>query len=352
MRVREHARCVALFVAVAGCGDVPTSRAPRAADREPPASTAAAPDATAMLQAAIDGAEPGTVVRVPAGTYHTGNLVLADVHDVELVGEGVTLVWRGNATDGGRIGIELRGRVERVRISGFHLVGDGAVGSRHAGIWSRSGQWLSDLELIGNKIEHVTLGISTNADLGGSLRRIRIAENVIDDVVGTESGLGYGIHVASAQSGWLDVEVIANRITRTQRHAIYQARGQGVRIVGNTIGEHREGVAIGAIRPAIVVARSNDIEVVDNVLTAHADGGILVTAAGVPTARIALRGNTLLDPANAVPSIIVGSQDPALEGSPTEVLLERNRVRQARGKPLRILGEDGTLQRDNVLDAD
>lgn len=307
-------------------------------------------DATATLQGLIDRATPGTTVRVPAGTYYCGNLVLADTQDVEIVGEGVTIVWHGRPSGDGRVGIELRGRVARVRISGFHLVGDGAIASRHAGVWSRSGQQLEDIEIVGNEIEHVTLGISVNADLGGSLHRIRIADNRIDDVVGTESGYGYGIHVASSQTDRLDVEVTDNRITRTQRHAIYQARGSGVRIAGNTVGEHRQGVAIGAIRPAIVVARSNDIEVVDNVVQAHADGGILVTAAGVPTARIAVRGNTLVDAANAVPSIIVGSQDPAKEGSPTEVVIERNEVVQGHGDPLRVLGDDDTRLRDNILD--
>ncbi|HWB79978.1 MAG TPA: NosD domain-containing protein [Nannocystaceae bacterium] len=307
-------------------------------------------DATAMLQAEIDRAAAGAQIRIAPGTYYAGNLVIADKHDVELIGDGVTIVWHGRPAGDGRVGIELRGQVSGVRISGFHLIGDGTLASRHAGVWSRSGQTLADVEIVGNEIEHVTLGISVNADLGGSLHRIRITDNRIDDVVGTESGYGYGIHVASSQSDPLDIEVTNNRITRTQRHAIYQARGQGVRIVGNTAGEHRQGVAIGAIRPAIVVARSHDIAVVDNVVQSHADGGILVTAAGVPTARIALLGNTLVDAANAVPSIIIGSQDPAKEGSPTEVVIERNEVVQDHGDPLRILGDDDTRLRDNILE--
>ncbi len=324
---------------------------PSAAPASTPPPMQAAVDATATLQAAIDRAAPGSVVRLPRGMLWSGNLVIENKRDIEIRGEGTTIVWTGAAEANARVGFELRGDVRRVRIVGVRMIGDGDTRSRHAGVWNRSGQRIEDVAIVGNTIEDVTLGISFNADLGGHLARVRVADNAISNVVGTEPGYGYGIHVASGQPDPIAAEIVGNTIRAAQRHAIYQARGTGAAIRNNRVLDHRVAVANGALRPAIVIARAHDIEVVGNLVRGHADGGILVTTGTAPTDDVTVVGNTLLAARNAVPSIVVGSQDPSREGSPARVRIEANRVEHGdvRGEALRIYGADDLRVVDNVF---
>ena len=67
-----------------------------------------------------------------------------------------------------------------------------------------------------------------------------VYNNIIIRTNGTESGQGYGIHLANAQH----CKVYNNYILHTTRHAIYHAWGVDNEIYGNTIVEHWKGVGI------------------------------------------------------------------------------------------------------------
>lgn len=67
-----------------------------------------------------------------------------------------------------------------------------------------------------------------------------VYNNKIIGTNGTESGSGYGIHLANAQY----CKVYNNHIEHTTRHAIYHAWGENNEITNNTIVEHWKGVGI------------------------------------------------------------------------------------------------------------
>jgi hypothetical protein len=170
--------------------------------------------------------------------------------------------------------------------------------------------------------------------------------------VGSESGYGYGIHIASGRTEPINADVSHNRITGSQRHAIYQARGWGAIIHDNEITDHRNKSGTGAIRPAIMVARGGDVLVANNRISRSTDGAVLVTAAGHYSARIVVQGNLIRQSLDAVPSIIIGSQDTAREGSPERVVVSGNRIEQGnarQGESIRVYGADGLRIAANVF---
>lgn len=307
---------------------------------------------TTRLQAQLDRLEDGTTMTLEPGRYRVGNLVLADKRDVVIRGDGVTLELQGSASATGRIGLELRGHLEHVTVSGFHIVGDGDVGHRHAGVWSRSGTELVGVAVTEMAIEHVSLGISINADRSGEVRGALIAGNDIRDIVGVEPGYGYGIHVADGSASPTDAVVIANHIIGAERHAIYQARGRQVAILSNDVRDHRLSIRSGQTRPAIVVGRSQDVTVAYNVVDGYADGGLHLGSDATGTIRrVAVHHNRFVRAQNGVAAIGLGSSRPADEGPVFQTTITANHVEASPSgrEALLVYSAIGSEIRDNVF---
>lgn len=284
-------------------------------------------DSTAAIQAALDEPAAAKIVSIPPGRYRVTGLVLRDAHDVRVEGDGATMMLTGAARPGDRMGLRLDGSVRDVTITGLAFEGDGTIEHRHTGVWSSMRARMNDVVLSRLSISDVTLGIG----LAGRLQNIRIERCEITRTVGTEPGYGYGISVSATSDGPANVDIVNNVVFGATRHSIYQAQGRGVRIVGNTVLEHRLGVADGNMRPAILIARSSDVEVRDNVIYRYADGGVGVGAApGLPATNVSVVGNVVLEPANAVAPIIIGNYTPDAEGSPGVVVVARNRIEGSR----------------------
>lgn len=270
-------------------------------------------DNTAALQDAIDNAiaaGPGATVILPPGEYATGNLVIEDAEGFALVGNGTRLIIVGSSV-AGRVGIQLRGTLDNVKIQGLHIVGDGVEANRHAGIYMDSGQTLRAVSYIENIVENTTLGLSLNAESGGSIRDCQVVRNHVRNVVGISSGFGYGIHVADGTGLPTRTLIADNVIDQAQRHSIYLALGHGFACRNNRIDRHRDGTTDGAERAAIVVARGGDHEISGNVLTRLNNCGIFLDAGDVADGRtlrnVVVQGNVFVAP------VVSGFMIPLLE---------------------------------------
>lgn len=280
-------------------------------------------DSTAAIQRALDASTDGRVVVLPPGRYRTSGLVVRDVRDLEILGHGATLVLEGTPTPGERVGIRLDGVIEGLLIDGLSLRGDGRTEHRHAGIWSSSRARLTGVRIRRVAVSDVTLGIA----LAGRLRDVEVDHCKIERTVGTEPGFGYGISVSEISGEKAQVRIVGNTVRGATRHSIYQARGRGITIADNDIHDHRTSVASGAMRPAVVIARSSDVSFTRNRVERFFDGGLLVSSApGLHATRISIVDNAFSEPGNSVAPIIIGNHVPEMEGAPGEVLVSHNRV--------------------------
>lgn len=268
------------------------------------ATTATAAENTTAIQAAITAAIAGGggVVTIPPGDFPCNELVITNGVHLTLCGPG-RLVW---GTTGG---IRLSGTCTRVTIRGLRMLGDGVVGSAHRGVYSLSGQTLSQIVVDGCIIQDCMIGVSLNADLGGSLRGCIVRGNRITNVVGTASGQGYGIHVAAGHLQPHGTLIEGNHIHTAHRHSIYIAQGFGCRCVHNLVELHRDDDDTGVTYGAIVVARGGDHFIGGNVITESNNVGLFLDAGSAPgeTLRnVTVIGNSFVDPVGAHPHLYVG----------------------------------------------
>jgi parallel beta helix pectate lyase-like protein len=245
-----------------------------------------------------------------------------DVHDasgVRIYGGKLVLSGRGASA------VTYTGTVSDLLLQGMTVKGSGNPADGQKGFHCQSGQTLSDLRILDNTVESVTIGISLNADLGGAIAGARIEGNLLTNIVGTAPGQGYGIHHSNGSGNPSGVRIAGNFIALAQRHSIYQARGAGVVIEDNVIVRHRQGVSTGDQRPAISVLRSTDVVVKGNVIDDPWDGAIDANG-GVDAMerRITLEDN-LVRNWHAFPALAVGSRAPAREGAPVDVAVRANR---------------------------
>ncbi|HEY2860239.1 MAG TPA: right-handed parallel beta-helix repeat-containing protein [Terracidiphilus sp.] len=318
-------------------------------------------DDTAALQKAIDTAiaTHATLEFPPGpggGCYASGSLTIRDASNVTLRGTGGVLCWKGGKK-GARIGLGYAGNLSDVTIEGLEITGAGPDEMYHAGIVAPSGANLKNIVIRKNYVHDVSIGISLNADLGGTLDGFLIAENRVEDVIGTIAGYGYGIHDANGSGKLSNGRIVANTLIDCQRNSIYQAKGSGIFIANNTILNH------GGNRPrqsspftGIQVARGSDIVVTGNVVEGASDGSIYVgTDRKVPMHDITIIGNKFIDPRGALPVMTIGSPDPATDGYPEQVAVVGNTfvVKGARilsvqinsGKQINIVGNSFQILR-------
>ncbi len=268
---------------------------------------------TVAVQAAIDALATGQSLRFPAGTYLCGNLTFTDKVDCTLEGDRATIQWTGNAGGGfNRIGLQVVGTVTRCTFRGLRLVGNGVLADGHAGVYMNSGQTVADLLITECEVRDVTLGISLNADSGGSLRDCTVERCIVHNVVGIDSGFGYGLHVADGGTDPHRTRFLHNRITQAQRHSIYIARGFGCSAIGNSIDLHRDGTTDGAVRGAIVVARGGDHLIADNRITRSNNACLFLDAGDNPgetLTNVTVVGNVFELPTSSaflIPMLYVG----------------------------------------------
>lgn len=295
-------------------------------------------DDTAAIQSAIDAVD-GAAVVIPQGTYKvSGNLTIQNKANFKLIGHGATIELSGDGSVAGGRGVKLAGTLANVEIAGLHIVGDGDYTHQHKGIWGNSGANLVDISMHHNVIEQVTVGISINAELSGSIDGFQITDNVIKDVVGIATGYGYGIHCAYGANSVRGI-IARNRIYNAKRHSIYVAHVADLDVVGNMIYGHRSTLTSGEqadatdgrgkTRPAVNIARSHNVRLSGNYFMDGYDAAVAIVpnpegAVGVYLWDVALTGNHFLRPQNSVPLLMVGDSTPSTTGVPTDILVSSN----------------------------
>jgi hypothetical protein len=261
-----------------------------------------ATDDTAAIQNAFDTVNGGTLI-FPPGTYLRGNLTVTNKSGILYQGYGANLVI--NAANSA---IMMFGTCKDLTWEGFNITGSGNDADYHQGFANNSGQNYSNITIKNCRIQNVSIGIDINADLGGTVDDIYILNNTLNNIVGTTSGHGYGIHFANCTNSL----IFGNKINAAQRHSIYHAKGgRGNRIINNTITNHRDGVATGAYYPAITIYRSDSVLCMGNIISGFNDGGIGVMSdndspPGFNCYNIDVINNMLINQHNTTPAILVG----------------------------------------------
>jgi hypothetical protein len=276
-------------------------------------------DDSATINAALAAANGRRLVFPPNATLTVGESTATNLSNAVIDGNGCTLQL--NATGARIAALRVSGTCENLEIRNLRVKGNGLVVDAHAGIFS-SGATLRDIRVVDCHIRDVTLGISFAADGAGSLVGLLYQNNHVENVVGTTSGYGYGLHWSISDTvNPSGVRCVGNTIISAQRHSIYCAKTQGATILGNHLLNHRDANKDSTILPALMVLRSANVSIVGNVVQRPAGGGIYL--GGPAPSTIAgpyeVIGNTFSDPQDAATLAYIGQQAPATEGIPQHV---------------------------------
>ena len=300
----------------------------------------------AELRSAIDGARPGSTIRIAPGTYDIGSrpLRIEGKRGLAIVGAGAKATTIRSSPSAPYI-FELAGSNDRLEIAGMTLLGATRLTRNTHALASGSDRMnLTRARFHDLEIRNAAVGISVVGSGNGYCDDVQITSNKLEniqDLVGSDgatSGSGYGIH----NDGCSNVRIAGNTIRNADRHSIYQAsayqRGRpaasgSIVIEDNTIIDHGETsslqsewqVALAIARSSNVTAARNEIinsyfdaisiedpseeqrgyavrnvSLVDNVVRGSRAADVFITAAGTFTSR----GNRFYRGSAAGPPVI------------------------------------------------
>lgn len=293
---------------------------------------------TSAIQAAIDAVSStlgGTVIFPPsASCYKTGTLTVSSKAHLRLIGMGGILCLTGTGTGApsGYIGIKLDGVTSDFTMDGLLIAGSGVAADNHAGVWVNAAATLSNIRYLRNTINGVVVGLAVSNASASSVDGFEVAGNRLSNIVGTASGQGYGIQ---AGTGGVDGHgsVHDNYISTGQRHDIYVSNGSDVSVVRNHSKSHRTGQSTPASPlPAIVVARSQNVLVAENIVEAAQDGCISVspgTGGTQPARNVIVKANICTGSVGTFPALTIGSQTPATDDDTSDILVTENQFYQS-----------------------
>jgi len=257
-----------------------------------------------------------------------GPIVIGDTTNVSLVGAGATLLLAPSA----RFGLRLAGVNQWLTILSLRIIGTGQVADEQTGIGTSvhplSGTTAVGLRILNCEVANVVRGIylSVSGSELGRLRHIRIEANTVHDIVGRDSGQGYGI----ALSGCRHSVVARNLVERTERHAIYNSISPFSWIAENVVREHRASLAHGFLLSAVVAARSSYVTIAGNGFDRCAGGAVSVepheTDRAIASRAIQVLGNRFARSVHC--DIWVGSSEPDRGGPLSDVVIAHNVFRR------------------------
>lgn len=291
---------------------------------------------TAIQELVADMPAFGTLV-FPRGQFTRGNIQIQDKADFKLRGEKTRHVLQGTGLTSAKVGFQLVGTVSGVDIEGFDILGSGDKDDYHAGLWCLSGTEVDRLTVRNSNVAHTAVGWSVQANLGGDINLIDYIDCTASDIVGIDSGRGYGFHVAylNAQDG--HVRMINPRAIRCGRHSIYIARVGKYAVLDPKVIGHRTTLTpteqadvtdgIDKTRSAILIARSKHGLVRDPFLTGGRGCAIQINAnpddeAGVECYDHTISGGYLADPQDSIPLMIMGHAEPSVTGVPEDITVQ------------------------------
>ena len=258
------------------------------------------------LQEAITSLSAWDTLHITGTNTISASLTITNKSHIRLTGPGsITL---SGAASGAYI-FQLVGTVDDLEIDHLTLVGDGNAGYGQTAIGNASGQTISNVRFHNNNISNINVGISLNANLGGSYTKAVVRDNRLLNIMGTVSGSGYGIQMAQATQ----VLVTGNTVDNASRHSIYCGRADvgNIIISDNLILNHRSTVSDSGYRCAVSVARSTNVSVLNNKLYNTYDGGIEIsheTSGTVNCSNILVSGNTFTNRRTVNADIRIGEE--------------------------------------------
>lgn len=257
----------------------------------------------ATLQQAVTAVGRGQILYIDDNYTLTSGLSVSNKTDVKITGRG-TLTLSG-ASSSAKI-FDLVGTIDGLEISDLTFVGEANAAYTQQGIGNTSGQTISNVWILRNKISGCNSGISLNAETTGTYTKAHVLFNNIKDCPGTSAGQGYGIHVNTATSS----EIRGNVIDNASRTSIlHVSQDCGNIIDGNIVVNHRQTANTGGVAQAIQVMRSSKMRVSNNIIKDCYDGGMLVqhvTSGSESCSDIDVIGNSFINRKNLVSHLYVG----------------------------------------------
>ncbi|HEX7297434.1 MAG TPA: right-handed parallel beta-helix repeat-containing protein [Solirubrobacteraceae bacterium] len=305
MRRSVYAACAALVLAVAigGCsGDA--GWAARDVPSEYP-----------TIQAAVDAAQPGDLVRIAPGVYREEVVVRATKRDIVLRGTDRNRVVLDGGGGRRHEGIVVHGdgvAVENLTVRGFGS--DGILFTPPADATKPLRGWrvsyvtvannalhgIDALHAQGGTIEHVWASGHGGAGLRiGSCRPCDalIADSVAERSLTGFEGVNAGGNIVVARSQFRDNRVGVTLASTGDDEAYTQ---QDAAVVGNVIADNDDRHAAGrgdAFGIGVLVRGGRRNGLARNLVSGHPGAGILLTSADnrMPSAEVSVQGNVLHD---------------------------------------------------------
>jgi hypothetical protein len=293
-----------LVIAAAAYGRCP-SVSPDSLAGEPPGWTHVDLPSMADLHQAIADAGERTVLHLGPGTFClTGH----GSWDYGVLLQGKTdLVVRGSGWDRTILslpadldfGIYIGGHLRRVTLECFAIMGTLplAVNTHAIGNYTGVGYTpeVHGLTIRDLAIRDVAVGISlANWYEANVYDSVLVTHNRLENMVGSLSGSGYGIHADNPSRA----RIVGNYVRNAGRHGVYLGRaaaGGDVRIDGNLVYEHdREATNPLRVVSALVCARASDVRLTFNTVLNPRPYAMSVEADDVfgwPTDDVVLVGN-------------------------------------------------------------
>jgi hypothetical protein len=294
---------IGLLVAVvlAGCGS--GKWAARDVPREYP-----------TIQAAVDAAQPGDLVRIAPGVYHEQVTVPANKRDIVLRGldRNRVVIDGGDGRRSNGIAVHANGvAVENLTVRGFSS--SGVLFSPPPNAKDPLDGWRVGLVTAADNGEH---GIDAVGARGGTIDRVwasgagaaglRVARCQPCDLLVTGSvaerdevgfeGINAGGNIVVARSVFRDNRVGVRLTTVGADDPFHQ---QDAAVVGNVIAENANRDAPGrgdAFGVGVLVLGGRRDGVARNRITGHPGAGVLISASeDTPSAEISVQGNLLRD---------------------------------------------------------
>lgn len=233
-----------------------------------------APEATddGRIQRAIDYVQNnGTLIFKSGATYTIATGVkIQNKNGLTIIGNNATL--NVSSTLDNMFVFSYIGTVDKLDISGFNIINTNIDSTKHiTAFGSNSGNILTRSDIHDNFIDSVNVGISLNADSGGTVEKNSVYRNKIYNVSGSTPGQGYGIHTSYGNKS----EIYENYIDNAGRHSIYIANGYDIRVHHNIIRNHRLNNSESLFRPAINIARNAVNIIVENNIFDNVRDGVI-----------------------------------------------------------------------------
>jgi hypothetical protein len=264
------------------------------------------------IQAAVDAARSGDLVRIAPGTYREQVVVPADKRDLVIRGLDRNRVVLDGGNGRRRAGISVHASgvaIENLTVRGYGS--DGILFSPPRGAKDPIDGWrvswvtvandaLHGIDALGSRgglVEHVVA--SGHGGAGLRLGRCQPCDALVTDSVAQRGSVGFeavnaGGNIVVAQSQFRDNRVGVLLVTAGDDDPYHQ---QDTAVVGNVIADNDNRHAAGdgdAFGVGVLVRGARRDGVARNLITGHPGVGVLVTSSdAAPGQEVSVQGNLL-----------------------------------------------------------